>query len=160
MNVRIGELAKLTGCQVVTIRYYEKEGLLRQPERTESNYRLYTDKDIEHLRFIRHCREHGMTLAEIRELLAFKDHPTVNCDWIHSLIERHIANVDQQIASLTHLKKHLQSLLHKCSGGKRSECSILVSLNQGESCPYCENLRCGHQARALSVMGTLSHDRA
>ena len=58
MKVKIGELAKMTGCQVVTIRYYEKEGLLKRPERTERNYRLYGDEDIARLRFIRHCRQH------------------------------------------------------------------------------------------------------
>lgn len=142
MKVRIGELANMTGCQVVTIRYYEKEGLLREPERTGANYRLYGDEDIARLRFIRHCRQHGMNLSEIRELLAFQDKPTVNCDWINSFIEEHIANVEAQIASLEHLKEHLQTLLHKCPGGKRGECGILQSLNAGESCPYCENLRC------------------
>ena len=63
--MKIGELAKKTGCQVVTIRYYEKEGLLPEPERSEGNYRLYSEADIERLRFIRHCRHHDMKLAEI-----------------------------------------------------------------------------------------------
>ncbi|WP_300882315.1 MerR family transcriptional regulator, partial [uncultured Desulfovibrio sp.] len=71
MKVKIGELAKMTGCEVVTIRYYEKEGLLKKPERTEGNYRIYEDDDIARLRFIRHCRQHGMSLSEIRALLAF-----------------------------------------------------------------------------------------
>lgn len=156
MKVKIGELAKMTGCQVVTIRYYEKEGLLREPERTGGNYRLYGDEEIERLRFIRHCREHGMNLAEIRDLLAFRDHPTVNCDWINSLIERHIASVDEQIASLTHLKGHLQTLLHKCSGGKRAECGILESLNRGEACPYCENLHCRHKEQEAARVAPLA----
>ncbi len=142
MKVKIGELAKLTGCQVVTIRYYEKEGLLHAPERNAGNYRLYGDEDIDRLRFIRHCREHGISLAEIRDLLAFRDHPAASCDWINSLIEKHIAGVDEQIASLQHLKQHLQALLQKCSGGKHGECGILESLKRGESCPYCESLRC------------------
>lgn len=63
MKVKIGELAKMTGCQVVTIRYYEKEGLLKRPERTERNYRLYGEEDMARLRFIRHCRQHGMSLT-------------------------------------------------------------------------------------------------
>lgn len=144
VKVKIGELAKMTGCQVVTIRYYEKEGLLREPERSGGNYRLYGDEEIERLRFIRHCREHGINLAEIRDLLAFKDHPAASCDWINSLIEKHIAGVDEQIASLMHLKTHLQALLQKCPGGKHAECGILESLKKGEACPYCESLRCRH----------------
>lgn len=142
MQVKIGELAKMVGCQVVTIRYYEKEGLLREPKRSGGNYRLYGDEEIERLRFIRQCRRHGMNLVEIRELLAFKDNPSVNCDWINTLIENHIADVNEQIASLEHLKGHLQKLLHKCSGGKKAECGIIAGLEEAEYCPYCADLRC------------------
>lgn len=144
MKVRIGELAKMTGCQVVTIRYYEKEGLLRTPERTEGNYRLYGDDDIARLRFIRHCRQHGMSLAEIHDLIAFSDKPTVNCDWINALIQNHISQVEEQIKDLMHLKEHLQSLLHTCSGGKKNECGILKSLNEGDSCAYCQEKHSTH----------------
>ena len=137
--MKIGELANISGCQVVTIRFYEKEGLLAEPERTESNYRLYGDKDVEKLRFIRHCRRHGMNLSEIRELLTFKDSPNSGCGWIKKLVETHIENVTEQIDSLTLLKEHLQSLLHKCSGDEKF-CGILESLNEVDSCPYCEKL--------------------
>ena len=113
MKVKIGELAKMTGCQVVTIRYYEKEGLLKRPERTERNYRLYGDEDIARLRFIRHCRRHGMSLDEIRTLLVYSDHPTGSCDWINRLIRTHIEAVEQQIRDLEHLRAHLESLYHK-----------------------------------------------
>jgi DNA-binding transcriptional MerR regulator len=58
---------------VETIRYYEREGLLREPSRSEGNYRLYTDTHIERLQFIRHCRSLDMTLEEIRNLLRFRD---------------------------------------------------------------------------------------
>lgn len=140
--MKIGELAKKAGCQVVTIRYYEKEGLLQSPERTEGNYRVYGTKDLEQLRFIRHCRLHGMTLAEIKELLAFKDHPTKNCDWINTLVEKHISNVDEQIASLQHLRSHLQALLHECEGGQGDHCGILRSLGEEKECPYCHQFQC------------------
>jgi Cd(II)/Pb(II)-responsive transcriptional regulator len=138
MKIKIGELAKITGCRIVTIRYYEKEGLLPKPDRTGANYRLYGDKEIERLRFIRHCRHHGLKLSEIRELLAFKDNPEMDCSWVGRLIEGHIAKVAEQIASLTHLKAHLEALLPKCSVDKKGECGILKSLNQAASCPYCE----------------------
>ena len=137
MKVRIGELAKMTGCQVVTIRYYEKEGLLKTPERTEGNYRLYGDEDIARLRFIRHCRQHDMSLSEIRELLAFKDHPSMQCEWITSLVEKHIASVEARIQSLLALKEHLSDLACRCSGGKGADCGILKSLDKGEHCAYC-----------------------
>ena len=131
MKVKIGELAKMTGCEVVTIRYYEQEGLLKEPERTEGNYRVYGEDAQERLRFIRHCRQHGMKLSEIRELLAFSDNPTVSCDWVNNLIKQHIESVEKQINDLTHLKKHLESLYHKCDGGKKSDCGIIKSLIDG-----------------------------
>lgn len=147
MKVKIGELAKMAGCQVVTIRYYEKEGLLPKPDRNGANYRLYGNTEIERLRFIRHCRHHGMSLTEIREILAFKDRPAADCGWINTMIEKHIANVDEQIASLTGLRSVLEDLRGKCAGGKSTGCGILASLNDIAACPYCEDLRCGQKSR-------------
>lgn len=137
VKVRIGELAKLTGCQTVTIRFYEKEGLLNAPERTEGNYRLYDEDDIERLRFIRHCRQHGISLPEISSLLEFSDNPTVNCEWINSLIQKHIIEVNDKIKDLLHLKEHLELLQQKCPGGKGRECGILENLRKCDECAYC-----------------------
>ncbi|MDR1776941.1 MAG: Cd(II)/Pb(II)-responsive transcriptional regulator [Desulfovibrio sp.] len=136
--MRIGELAKISGCQVVTIRYYEKEGLLPEPERSGSNYRLYGDGAVERLRFIRHCRRLGIRLSEIRALLAFRESPRTTCDWIDALVSGHIAAVTEQIDSLTQLKEELEQLLRACSGGKKAECGILKSLS--DVCPHCGEL--------------------
>ena len=73
--MKIGELAKATGTQTETIRYYEREQLLPTAKRTESNYRVYDGSHVERLAFIRHCRSLDMTLDEIRVLLHFKDAP-------------------------------------------------------------------------------------
>ena len=142
MPLKIGELAKRTGCQVVTIRYYEKEGLLRRPERSDGNYRLYDDSDVERLHFIRRCRLHGMNLAEIRDLLAFRESPAPSCAWINELVEKHIANVEEQIASLQHLKEHLESLRRTCNGDHAHGCGIIASLDKDAPCPCCEGLHC------------------
>lgn len=145
MKMKIGELARLAGCPVVTIRYYEKEGLLATPERSEGNYRLYGEADLERLRFVMHCRRHGMKLAEIRKLLAFRDHPARDCAWVHRLVDEHIANVEAQIAALAHLKAELMTLREAsaqgpgCGGGG---CGIVSSLSAADACPYCEDLRC------------------
>lgn len=148
MAYKIGELARHVGCRVVTIRYYEKEGLLRSPERTAGNYRLYDEADVERLRFIRQCRLHGMALHEIRELLSFQDQPRQSCDWITALVQRHLANVDTQIAALTHLREHLASLLHACAGGKAADCGILAQLRKGENCRRCEEMQQQQDAAA------------
>lgn len=137
MKYKIGELARQANCQVVTIRYYEREGLLKPPERTEGNYRLYGEDELERLRFIRHCREHGLNLREIRRLLEFSDNPDGSCDWIGALIQKHIAEVDRQIEDLRHLKRHLESLHVKCSGDKKGECGIIENLKICGDCPHC-----------------------
>ncbi len=135
MQVTIGALAKMADCQVVTVRYYEKEGLLGEPHRTSSNYRLYGDEDVERLKFIRHCRKHDMKLSEIRDLLSYRDDPKTDCSWVGDLIEAHIANVEQQMHSLAQLKATLQELRHTCSGhGSGDTCSIIKSLEDTVLC--------------------------
>jgi Cd(II)/Pb(II)-responsive transcriptional regulator len=134
-GMKIGELAKKTGAKVVTIRYYEKEGLLADPERTGGNYRVYGKDDRERLEFIMHCRRHGMRLDEIRKLLAFRDHPRHDCTWVSGLVDAHIENVDEQIRSLEHLKYHLEELRRRCAGGHSGEtCGIMRSLERPEAC--------------------------
>lgn len=139
MKVRIGELAKLTGCQAVTVRYYEKEGLLQASERTEGNYRLYGDKEIERLKFIRHCRLHGISLAEIHHLLDFNDNPQGNCEWVGALIQKHVDALDQRITDLQLLKRHLESLRDCCSDTQNGHCGIIDDLTQCNHCDYCEH---------------------
>jgi len=135
MSVKIGELAKQADCQVVTIRYYEKEGLLEAPVRTEGGYRLYSEADVDRLKFIRHCREHGMSLADIKLLLGLREAPDRDCSAVGSLIDKHIADVDQQIHSLTKLKEQLVHLRGKCPhGGAISACGILKGLDDRSEC--------------------------
>jgi Cd(II)/Pb(II)-responsive transcriptional regulator len=142
--MKIGELAKTTGAKVVTVRYYEKEGLLVSPERTGGNYRVYGRDDQERLEFIMHCRKHGMSLDEIRKLVAFRDHPRRDCTWVSGLVEARIKSVDEQIRSLEHLKRHLEELRRSCAGGRSGEtCGIMRSLERHDAC--CAGCaRCGH----------------
>ena len=95
--MKIGELAKATGTQTETIRYYEREQLLPAATRTESNYRVYDDSHVERLAFIRHCRCLDMTLDEIRVLLHFKDAPCENCGAVDALLQAHIGHVVSRI---------------------------------------------------------------
>src|SRR6266436_257726 len=104
-TLKIGELAKRTSCPVETIRYYEREGLLREPARSEGNYRLYTDIHVERLQFIRHCRSLDMTLEEIRNLLKFRDAPDENCGEVNALLDEHIEHVSSRIKELRFLQK-------------------------------------------------------
>ena len=85
--MRIGQLARESGSQPETVRYYERMGLLPQVERTDGNYRIYDDEHLERLRFIRNCRAIGMTLEDIRRLLYFRDRPDLVCNSIAELAE-------------------------------------------------------------------------
>ena len=85
--MKIGELAKLTDTQVETVRYYEREGLLPAPARSDGNYRLYTQAHVERLSFIRNCRSLDMTLEEIRSLLSLRDSPQDQCESVNALID-------------------------------------------------------------------------
>ncbi|NYB19057.1 MAG: MerR family transcriptional regulator, partial [Acinetobacter baumannii] len=86
MFMKIGELSEKTSCSVLTIRFYEKEGLIPQPDRTQGNYRLYTEDYIDRLKFIVNCRSLNMNLIEIKKLLNYKDLPNLNCSDVNELI--------------------------------------------------------------------------
>ncbi|HEY1028851.1 MAG TPA: Cd(II)/Pb(II)-responsive transcriptional regulator [Pseudomonas sp.] len=128
--MKIGELAKKAGCQVETIRYYEREGLLPAPARTEGNYRLYGSLHLERLVFIRNCRTLDMTLEEIQRLLALRDLPNESCAGINSLVDEHIEHVEARINSLLALREQLAELRDRCNGPQEAEdCGILRQLN-------------------------------
>ncbi len=129
MDIRIGELARRTGCEVVTIRYYEKERLLPEPARSEGNYRLYNEAHLERLQFIRHCRSLDMSLGEIRALLSLRENPTLDCSKVNAMLDTHIQQVEDQIEALGQLKQHLIILHEKCAGVRPMEaCGILQGL--------------------------------
>ena len=129
MEIKIGELAKRTGCEVVTIRYYEKEGLLPKPARSGGNFRLYGDAHIERLQFIRHCRSLDMTLSEIRALLGLRDNSAQDCGEINILLDTHIQQVKVRVESLLQLMQHLLALREQCSGARPVQaCGILRGL--------------------------------
>jgi Cd(II)/Pb(II)-responsive transcriptional regulator len=128
-TLKIGELAKQTGCLVETIRYYEREGLLLEPARSQGNYRLYTNVHVERLQFIRHCRSLDMTLEEIRNLLKFRDAPDENCSQVDALFDEHIEHVSNRIRELRVLQKDLRRLRSLCERAQAAkDCRILQSL--------------------------------
>jgi Cd(II)/Pb(II)-responsive transcriptional regulator len=128
--MKIGDLAKKAGCQVETVRYYEREGLLPVPARTEGNYRLYGSPHLERLVFIRNCRTLDMTLEEIQRLLALRDLPHESCAGINSLVDEHIEHVEARINSLLALRDQLTELRDRCNSPQESEdCGILRQLN-------------------------------
>ena len=127
--MKIGELALAAQCTVETVRYYEKEGLLPAPARTQTNQRRYGRAHAERLRFIRNCRTLDMTHGEIRALLSMMDQPAGDCAGVTRLLEEHIAHVDVRIAELSRLKQQLRELRNCCRNRQPVDtCGILREL--------------------------------
>lgn len=127
--LRIGELAKKADCLVQTIRFYESEGLLHEPARSEGNFRLYEDVHLQRLLFIRRCRAKDMTLEEIRQLLNFRAHPELDCAEVNTLVDSHIVQVRVKMKELRELERELLNLRRTCDSARTvRECGILNSL--------------------------------
>lgn len=125
--MRIGELASRAGCDVQTVRYYEREGLLDEPQREASGYRRYGEPHLARLHFIRHCRALDMPLADVRQLLELSAQPERSCARADRLLDGHIAAVNDRIEALSALRRQLVSLRRSCSGDPAQPCAILQS---------------------------------
>ena len=123
--MKIGELAQRAGCDVQTVRFYEREGLLPAPDRESSGYRHYNEDHAAQLRFIRHCRSLNIPLPEVRQLLGFAARPTESCGEVDRLLDRHIALVRERLGALRMLEKQLVSLRQTCDGEPSQPCAIL-----------------------------------
>ena len=128
--MKIGALSTATGVPIDTIRHYEREGLLPEAARTESNYRIYTPAHVQRLSFIRHCRGLDMTLQEIRALLRFKDAPDADCGEVNTLLDEHIGHVAHRIRELRALELQLRELRATCRTAQdTAHCGILNQLD-------------------------------
>ena len=129
--MKIGELARQAGTNPETIRYYERDGLLPVPARSEGNYRIYGETHAQRLFFIRRCRGLDMTLDEIRVLLHFKESPQENCADVNRLLDRHIGHVTQRMQELQELERQLKELRERCGEARdAAHCGILDGLSQ------------------------------
>lgn len=145
-TLSIGELANKGKVHLETIRYYEREGLMRPPQRTSSGHRAYAPGDVLQLHFIKHSQALGFTLTEIKELLALKVAPNQPCiDVVHQL-EAKALEVKAKIAHLQAIERTLVNMQSSCEGRcSMSECPILKSLGSGtpSSGPRQRNFWCG-----------------
>ena len=127
-SVTRGVLAKQTGVNAETIRYYEKIGLLPEPGRSEGGHRIYDEFHLQRLYFIRRCREMGFTLEEIRELLSLVDREEVSCERVQHIAEEHIVGITAKIRDLQRMKRTLKELASQCSGADVPDCPIIQAL--------------------------------
>ena len=133
-TLSIGQLATASGCKVQTIRYYEEIGLLPEPVRTSGQQRRYSQIDVERLRFIRHSRELGFSLDEIRELAALAEQPNHSCEQADRIARSQLVGVKQRIAQLQALESELERMIDQCSGGRIADCRVIEVLADHGHC--------------------------
>lgn len=130
---KIGEVARRADVNKETVRYYEKRGLIPEPDRRRSGYRIFTRRHIDQIKFIKRAQELGFTLSEIKELLELRMDENTTCSEIKSEAQEKYRDVVEKIEDLQRIKETLVDLIDSCSGeGPKGECPILEAL-EGES---------------------------
>ncbi|MFD2132205.1 Hg(II)-responsive transcriptional regulator [Pseudogracilibacillus auburnensis] len=129
MIYRISEFADKCGVNKETIRYYERKDLLKEPPRTESGYRIYSDDDVKRVGFIKRIQELGFSLSEIYKLLGVVDKDEVRCQDMFEFVSRKQEEVQKQIEDLKRIETMLDDLKQRCPDEK-----------QLHSCPIIETL--------------------
>ena len=145
-EIQIGELSKRTGCNIETIRYYERISLLPAPPRSAGRYRIYDNADVRRLAFIRRARELGFTLDQVRALLALSENDRQGaCTEVRELAARHLGEVRAKIADLRAMERVLADAVKRCAAAELSACPIIDALSAA-------NLRLEwHKARYLRI---------
>ena len=129
-TLTIGKVAKQAGVGIDTVRFYEREGLIAEPPRSESGYRRYPEDTVARLRFVKKAKELGFSLKEIGELLSLRARPKGSCADVRGRANEKIEDIDQKMASLKAMREALVGLVNECSGsGPRTECPILNALD-------------------------------
>ena len=130
----IGFLSRDSGVKVATIRYYEQIGLLAEPERTGGNQRRYPAAALARLRFIRHARDLGLSLNQIRELVALNDHPDRSCAEAHAIAQTHLADIRDRLRRLQALERELVRISGACDQKTAGSCRILSVISDHALC--------------------------
>lgn len=130
--LRIGQVAERAAVNVQTLRYYERRGLLADPGRTRSGYRLYAPEAVQVVRFIKRAQGLGFSLGEVQRLLELRDDSASSCDDAKTLAQAKIQAVDEKARQLAALKEALETLVRSCDRGDvKRECPILEALEDG-----------------------------
>ncbi|MCK7546530.1 Cd(II)/Pb(II)-responsive transcriptional regulator [Marinobacter koreensis] len=128
--MKIGDISKRSGIPVETVRYYEKIGLLPEPQRNANGYRSYSPAHLDRLLFIKRCRNLDMAQDEIRELIRLAEQPEADCSDVDALLARHLNHVRERLKELQSLEQTLLTLQAACADSRTvRECGILDGLN-------------------------------
>jgi len=127
-------MARTGNCKVQTVRYYEQIGLMPSPNRNSGNQRVYSRPHYERLRFIRHSRELGFSLDQIRQLLALSDNPAHSCEEVDRIARDHLRDVESKIERLQSLGKELKRMISECAGDRVADCQVVKVLSDHALC--------------------------
>lgn len=127
--MRIGEVAKTAGVNIQTLRFYERYGLLRKPNRNKSGYRSYSIETVQIVCFIKQSQELGYTLQEIKQLLSLRERPDANSREVRAVVESKLSEIERKITRLQQMRDELKEIFNSC------ECGELTT-----RCPTLDNL--------------------
>jgi len=126
----IGALSEHTGCNIETIRYYERIGMMPKPPRTQGGHRLYAEEHLKRLTFVRRSRELGFSLEQIRALLRFVDGGRYTCSQVKTITLEHLDDVRARLKDLRRLEKVLKTMASQCDHGKVPDCPVIEALSR------------------------------
>ena len=121
-------MARATGCNLETIRYYEKIGIMPDPPRNTKGYRSYDDAHVRRLKFVMRSRDVGFTLEEVRGLLGLVDEQSRTCAEVQVIAEDHLTDVRAKIADLKRIERVLSDTVARCTGDAAPECAVIDAL--------------------------------
>ena len=130
----IGQVSRLLGIKIPTIRYYEGKGLVPEPKRSEGMQRRYDDRDLERLAFVKHARHLGFSLSAISKLMTLGEDEAENCDQIDEFARANLAEVQTKIRLLKSLENELQRIVSGCQTPNIGQCYVIESLQDHSLC--------------------------
>lgn len=128
-RMTIGDVARLAGCGVETIRFYERQGLIERPAKPAAGFRYYPPETIDRVRFIRQAQRLGFALREVGELLSLRADPRADCADVRGRAVAKLTEVERKIAQLVQIREALERLIAACPGeGALRACSIIEAV--------------------------------
>ena len=125
--ITIGKASELSGVVIETIRYYEREGIVSQPDRSASGRRIYTKVEVDNLRFIRRCRDMGLPVSQAKSLLTLTEQHEISCKSAKDIASHHLKEIKSKISELQRVESALKKLIAKCES-EPDKCPILDEL--------------------------------
>ena len=122
------DLARATGCNLETIRYYETVGIMPDPPRSAKGYRSYDETHVRRLKFVMRSRDLDFSLEEIRELMGLVDNRTQTCAEVQAVAESHLKDVQAKIADLARIERVLSETVARCTGDAAPDCAVIDAL--------------------------------